>query len=186
MNAFVACTIFCSMPQHNFTYVLKVVEIKTHPACGQIISCSDITALAARDSVFLHLVFFKVHATHLRSDYRVPLGRCDGLTFATRNATLENLQLFGSAAWELIASVATKGLDATDLVAIFGDHTIGHGNCWSFTAHQDLYTDRTTRPIVTSFANNQSLFYERLAFSMITMSMLNVLTWTQGEIRANC
>ncbi|PIA41186.1 hypothetical protein AQUCO_02300171v1 [Aquilegia coerulea] len=214
--------------------VINEIRNKIHKACGQVVSCSDITALAARDSVFLSG----------GPNYRVPLGRRDGLTFATRNATLENLPFFGSSARELIAAVATKGLDATDLVAISGGHTIGRGNCGSFTARlypnqdvnmdqtyannlkricpalnsngstvldirspnvfdnkyyvdlmnrqglfmsdQDLYTDRTTRPIVTSFAINQTLFYERFAFSMIKMSMLNVLTGTQGEIRANC
>ncbi|PIA41194.1 hypothetical protein AQUCO_02300176v1 [Aquilegia coerulea] len=214
--------------------IINELRNRIHRACGQIVSCSDITALAARDSVFLSG----------GPDYRVPLGRRDGLTFATRDATLENLPFFGSTARELIASVATKGFDATDLVAISGGHTIGRGNCGSFTARlypnqdvnmdqtyaknlkricpalnsngttvldirtpnifdnryyvdlmnrqglfmsdQDLYTDRTTRPIVTSFAINQTLFYERFAFSMIKIGMLDVLTGTQGEVRADC
>ncbi|KAF5175848.1 Peroxidase [Thalictrum thalictroides] len=214
--------------------IINELRNRIHRACGQIVSCSDITALAARDAVFLSG----------GPDYRVPLGRRDGLTFATRDATLNNLPFFGSTARELIAAVATKGFDATDLVAISGGHTIGRGNCGSFTARlypnqdqnmdqtyannlkricpalnsngttvldirtpnifdnkyyvdlmnrqglfmsdQDLYTDRTTRPIVTSFAINQTLFYERFVFSMIKMGMLNVLTGTQGEVRANC
>ncbi|KAJ4835606.1 Peroxidase 12 [Turnera subulata] len=55
-----------------------------------------------------------------------------------------------------------------------------------FTSNQDLYTDRRTRDIVTGFAVNQSLFFEKFVFAMIKMCQLSVLTGTQGEIRANC
>ena len=55
-----------------------------------------------------------------------------------------------------------------------------------FTSDQDLYTDRRTRGIVTSFAVNQTLFFEKFVFAMIKMGQLSVLTGTQGEIRGNC
>lgn len=174
----------------------------------------------------------------------MPLGRRDGLTFATRNDTLANLPPPTSSAAALINSLATKNLDATDLVALSGGHTIGIGHCASFetrlypnqdptmdqtfarnlrltcpalnvtnttvldirspdlfdnkyyvdlmnrqglfTSDQDLYTDRRTRPIVTSFAVNQTLFFEQFVLSMIKMGQLQVLTGSQGEIRANC
>lgn len=55
-----------------------------------------------------------------------------------------------------------------------------------FTSDQDLYTDSRTRAIVTSFAVNQTLFFEKFVIGMLKMGQLNVLTGTQGEIRANC
>ena len=55
-----------------------------------------------------------------------------------------------------------------------------------FTSDQDLFTDNRTRGIVTSFAANQTLFFENFVIAMIKMGQLNVLTGTQGEIRANC
>ena len=55
-----------------------------------------------------------------------------------------------------------------------------------FTSDQDMYSDSRTRSIVTSFAVNQSLFFERFAYSMVKMGQLSVLTGSQGEIRANC
>ncbi|XP_058091015.1 peroxidase 12-like [Magnolia sinica] len=177
-------------------------------------------------------------------DYRVPLGRRDGLSFATRDATLENLPAPSSGTTALLDALSRKNLDATDLVALSGGHTIGIGHCSSFserlypnqdsimdktfaknlynrcptpdspnttvldirspdvfdnkyyvdlmnrqglfTSDQDLYTDKRTRPIVTSFAVNQTLFFEKFALSMLKMSQLSVLTGTQGEIRANC
>lgn len=66
-------------------------------------------------------------------DYDVPLGRRDGLTFATRNATIDNLPAPTSNASVLLTFLATKNLDATDLVALSGGHTIGVGHCSSFT-----------------------------------------------------
>ncbi|KAF9600674.1 hypothetical protein IFM89_011345 [Coptis chinensis] len=213
--------------------LINELRNRIHRACGPIVSCADITAIAARDAVFLSG----------GPDYRVPLGRRDGLNFATRDATLANLPFFGSNAQQLITDLAAKGMDATDLVAISGGHTIGQSNCASFSARlfpqdptmdtafgnslrrvcpsitssgitdldvrtprvfdnayyvdlvnrqglftsdQDLFTDTTTRPIVTRFANNQTLFFQQFVFSMIKMSMLNVSTGTQGEIRTDC
>ena len=55
-----------------------------------------------------------------------------------------------------------------------------------FTSDQDLYSDSRTRQIVTNFAFDQALFFERFGYSMVKMGMLSVLTGNQGEIRANC
>lgn len=177
-------------------------------------------------------------------DYKIPLGRRDGLTFASRQATLENLPPPSSNTTTILNSLATKNLDPTDVVSLSGGHTIGISHCSSFTnrlypsqdpvmdqtfgknlrltcptnttdnttvldirspntfdnryyvdlmnrqglftSDQDLYTDRRTRGIVTSFAVNQSLFFEKFVFAMLKMGQLNVLTGNQGEIRANC
>ncbi|CAN4081199.1 unnamed protein product [Withania somnifera] len=202
--------------------------------CGQVVSCSDITAIAARDSVVLTG----------GPSYDVPLGRKDGLNFATEQATLDNLVAPFANTTVVLDRLAVKGLDATDAVALSGAHTIGISHCTSFTdrlfpnqdptmdktfannlkvscptpnsnntvnmdirspnvfdnkyyvdlmnrqglftSDQDLYTDRRTRGIVTSFAVNQSLFFEKFVIGMIKMGQLNVLTGGQGEIRQRC
>ncbi|KAL8144297.1 hypothetical protein V2J09_017329 [Rumex salicifolius] len=96
--------------------------------CGQVVSCADITAIAARDSVYL-----------------------DGLTFATLNATLANLPSPRSNATTILASLKNKGFTPTDVVALSGAHTIGRGHCSSFSERlyptQDPTLDKT-------FANN--------------------------------
>ncbi|KAI4366839.1 hypothetical protein MLD38_022656 [Melastoma candidum] len=202
--------------------------------CGNVVSCADIVAMSARDSVYLSG----------GPEYAVPLGRRDGLTFASPNVTLANLPAPTSNASVLLTFLATKGLDATDLVALSGGHTIGRGHCASFTnrlyptqdptmdetfaeslteicptantsattmldirtpdefdnkyyvnlvnreglftSDQDLYTDSRTREIVTSFASDRTLFFEKFVHAMLKMGQLNVLTGTKGEIRANC
>ncbi|KAL0351623.1 UNVERIFIED_CONTAM: Peroxidase 12, partial [Sesamum calycinum] len=55
-----------------------------------------------------------------------------------------------------------------------------------FTSDQDLYTDSRTRGIVTGFAVNQTLFFEKFVNAMVKMSQLNVLTGREGEVRGNC
>jgi peroxidase len=77
----------------------------------------------------------------------VPLGRKDGLTFATRDATLANLPSPSSNTSVLLTSLATKNLDATDLVALSGGHTIGLSHCAAFVERlyptQDPTLDKT-------------------------------------------
>ncbi|XP_059649675.1 peroxidase 12-like [Cornus florida] len=202
--------------------------------CGRVVSCADITALAARDAVYLSQGPY----------YDVPLGRRDSLNFATRNATLANIPPPSSNTSALLTFLATKKLDATDVVALSGGHTIGRSHCTSFTdrlypnqdptmddslaedlkgicptanttattvmdirtpnkfdnkyyiglvnrqglftSDQDLYMDSRTRDIVTSFADDQTLFFDQFALSMIKMGQLSVLTGRKGEVRANC
>ncbi|XP_062159485.1 peroxidase 12-like [Alnus glutinosa] len=127
----------------NLSLRAKAFEIigdlreRVHKRCGQVVSCADITAIAARDSVFLSG----------GPDYNVPLGRKDGLTFATREVTLENLPAPSSNASVILDSLATKNLDAIDVVALSGGHTIGIGHCASFIERlyptQDPTMDKT-------------------------------------------
>ncbi|XP_030544119.1 peroxidase 12 [Rhodamnia argentea] len=202
--------------------------------CSRVVSCADIVALAARDSVFLSG----------GPEYDVPLGRRDGLTPATVNVVLENLPAPTENASEILAALAKKHLDATDVVALSGGHTIGRAHCAAFqgrlyptqdptmeeafandlkgvcpttnstnttvldirspnlfdnkyfvnlvnreglfTSDQDLYEDPTTRDIVTSFAKDRELFFEKFILAMTKMGQLELLTGTKGEIRANC
>ncbi|KAF5784667.1 putative peroxidase [Helianthus annuus] len=215
--------------------VIEDLRRRVHKQCGAgSVSCSDITAIVARDTIVLTG----------GPKYNVPLGRRDGLTFATRNATLSNLPSPFVPVDKLLPDFAARNFDATDVVALSGAHTIGVAHCTSFTQRlyptqdttmdktfastlkrvcptattnattsldvrspntfdnkyfvdlmnkqgvltpdQDLYTDKRTRSIVTSFAVNQTLFFEKFVNAMVKMSQMQVLTGTQGEIRNNC
>ncbi|EXC46562.1 Peroxidase 12 [Morus notabilis] len=117
--------------------IINDLRARVHKKCGRVVSCSDIAAIAARDSVFLSG----------GPDYAVPLGRRDGLTFATRAVTIANLPSSASNASTIVAFLATKNLDATDAVALSGGHTIGLSNCSSFNNRlyptQDPVMDQT-------------------------------------------
>ena len=91
-------------------------------SCKRVVSCSDIVALAARDSVYFAG----------GPDYKVPLGRRDGLSFATQNATLAALPAPFSNVSVLLSVLGKINLDVNDLVALSGGHTIGIAHCGSF------------------------------------------------------
>ncbi|XAR48645.1 Peroxidase [Bertholletia excelsa] len=112
--------------------------------CGRVVSCADIVAIAARDSIYLSG----------GPEYDVPLGRRDGLTFATREVTLANLPAPTSNTSFLLTNLATKNLDANDVVALSGGHTIGLAHCTSFENRLYPTQDPT---LETSFAANLKL-----------------------------
>ncbi|KAK7270417.1 hypothetical protein RIF29_23534 [Crotalaria pallida] len=215
--------------------IIEDLRDRLEKKCGRVVSCADITAIAARDSVFLAG----------GPEYKIPLGRRDGLTFASRQVVLDNLPPPSSNTTTILNSLAkNQNLNPTDVVALSGGHTIGISHCSSFTdrlypkqdpvmdktfaknlkltcptlttdnttvmdirspnkfdnkyyvdlmnrqglftSDQDLYSDKRTKDIVTSFAVNQSLFFDKFVNAMLKMGQLNVLTGKQGEIRAKC
>ncbi|KAI4352754.1 hypothetical protein L6164_006975 [Bauhinia variegata] len=211
---------------------IEVLRALIQQQCGRVVSCADITALAARDAVFLTG----------GPDFPVPLGRRDSLTFNVTETS--NLPSPFSNTTVVLRQMGAKKFDATDVVALSGGHTFGRAHCGTFfrrvspvqdptidqtlannlraicpnasspntadldlrtpnlfdnkyyvdllnrqglfTSDQDLFTDPRTKPIVQSFALNQTLFFEKFANAMIKMSQLSVLTGNQGEIRSKC
>jgi peroxidase len=62
----------------------------------------------------------------------VPLGRRDSPKFATRQDVLDGLPPPTATVPALLGVLSKINLDATDLVALSGGHTIGLGHCTSF------------------------------------------------------
>ncbi|XBI22737.1 hypothetical protein VPH35_063726 [Triticum aestivum] len=103
---------------------------------GAVVSCSDILALAARDSV----------VASGGPEYRVPLGRRDSPRFATAQDVLSGLPPPSSNVPSLLDVLREIGLDATDLVALSGGHTVGLGHCTSFDDRLFPRPDPTMSP----------------------------------------
>ncbi|KAH7836788.1 hypothetical protein Vadar_005685 [Vaccinium darrowii] len=101
-----------------------VAEIKAflNFFCGaNVVSCADILAIAARDSINL-----------LGGPwYEVLLGRLDSLT-ASFDAANQDLPSSFSNFAGLLANFKSHGLDLQDLVALSGAHTIGLAKCTLF------------------------------------------------------
>ncbi|XP_076958778.1 peroxidase 25-like [Bidens hawaiensis] len=110
--------------------VIDDAKAQLEALCPGVVSCADILALAARDSVDL-------------SDgpsWTVPTGRRDGrVSLASRASSLPSpLDSVDTQR----SKFAAKGLDDKDLVTLSGAHTIGQTECRFFRYH--LYNFTTT------------------------------------------
>ncbi|KAG8058580.1 hypothetical protein GUJ93_ZPchr0002g23954 [Zizania palustris] len=113
--------------------VIDQIKSNVELLCPGVVSCADITALAARDSTVLLG----------GPSWDVPLGRRDSTTasFDTANTDLpgpdQNLA-------RLISAFGNKGLSARDMTALSGAHTIGFSQCQNFRDH--IYNDTNIDP----------------------------------------
>uniref|UniRef100_J3MZ07 Peroxidase n=2 Tax=Oryza brachyantha TaxID=4533 RepID=J3MZ07_ORYBR len=60
------------------------------------------------------------------------------------------------------------------------------GGLGLFTSDQELYADAASRPAVTSFAKNQTLFFEAFKEAMVKLGRVGVKAGKHGEIRRDC
>ncbi|XP_027163183.1 peroxidase N1-like [Coffea eugenioides] len=97
--------------------VIDDAKSQLEQACPGVVSCADILALAARDSVVLAG----------GPGWPVPTGRRDGRVSLASDAT--NLPGFRDSVDVQKQKFAAKGLDTQDLVALVGGHTIGTVAC---------------------------------------------------------
>uniref|UniRef100_A0ACD5YYR7 Uncharacterized protein n=1 Tax=Avena sativa TaxID=4498 RepID=A0ACD5YYR7_AVESA len=99
--------------------VIDNIKTQVEAVCKQTVSCADILAVAARDSV----------VALGGPSWTVPLGRRDS-TSATGNTG--DLPAPTSSLAQLQAAFSKKNLDTTDMVALSGAHTIGQAQCKNF------------------------------------------------------
>ncbi|KAH9314531.1 hypothetical protein KI387_023158, partial [Taxus chinensis] len=118
--------------------VIDTIKTQVEAVCSGVVSCADIIAIAARDSVV------EVGGP----TWTVMLGRRDSTT-ASQNAANNNLPGPNSSLRGLISSFSAKGLSTKDMVALSGAHTIGQARCTTFRAR--IYNDNN---IDKAFANS--------------------------------
>jgi len=118
-----------SNPNRNSARGFEVVDqIKSalEKECPKTVSCADILAIAARDSVILSGGL----------GWEVLLGRRDSRS-ASLSGSNNNIPAPNSTLQTLISRFKLQGLNEVDLVALSGSHTIGQSRCTSF--RQRLY-----------------------------------------------
>ncbi|XP_073131581.1 peroxidase 5-like [Henckelia pumila] len=102
--------------------VIDRAKARIEAACASTVSCADIIAFAARDSVEITRGL----------GYEVPAGRKDGRVSLASDA-LANLPPPTSNVNQLTQSFGNKGLTQEEMVILSGAHTIGRSHCTSFS-----------------------------------------------------
>ncbi|EEF45529.1 peroxidase 5 [Ricinus communis] len=111
--------------------VIDEAKAKIESYCPNTVSCADIIAFAARDSVLLS------GGTY----YDVPGGRRDGTTSLISEVTGNLPDSFFNAT-QLKQNFANKGLSLEEMVTLSGAHSIGDSHCSSFSKR--LYSFNAT------------------------------------------
>ncbi|KAL4642753.1 hypothetical protein ACB092_02G043500 [Castanea dentata] len=110
--------------------VIDEVKIELEKTCPGVVSCANIIALAARDSV-----------SYQRPLWEVLIGRRDGSISHISNA-LNNIPSPSFNFSILKQSFANKSLTVHDLVVLSSGHTIGIGHCNFFSQRLYKFTGR--------------------------------------------
>ncbi|CAM6084371.1 unnamed protein product [Calypogeia fissa] len=113
--------------------VIAWAKGRVEAICPGVVSCADILAYAARDSVVLMG----------GQSWSVPVGRRDGMSSSANDAN-SNLPSFTASVAQLAASFQAKGLTVSEMVTLSGAHTLGGAACSSFSDR--LYNFNSTYP----------------------------------------
>ncbi|KAK9027988.1 hypothetical protein V6N11_067804 [Hibiscus sabdariffa] len=111
--------------------VIDAIKAEVEEACPGVVSCADILALAARDSVSM------IHGPY----WEVPLGRRDGRVSILNQVFAELPAPFANIT-QLKQMFAAKGLNLKDLAVLSGGHTIGTSHCLGFVNRLYNFTGR--------------------------------------------
>lgn len=103
--------------------VVDTIKSAVESSCSGVVSCADILAIVARDSVVLSG----------GPSWRVLLGRRDGVV-ANQTGANANLPSPFDPLDTIISKFTKQGLNITDVVALQGAHTIGFARCASFNS----------------------------------------------------
>ncbi|KAJ6812515.1 cationic peroxidase 1-like [Iris pallida] len=101
--------------------VIDTIKSRLETMCKQVVSCADIMAVAARDSV----------VALGGPSWTVQLGRRDARTASLSSANSDIPSPLSDLS-TLISDFSKKGLSTTDMVALSGAHTIGQARCLLF------------------------------------------------------
>ncbi|OMP04832.1 Plant peroxidase [Corchorus olitorius] len=101
--------------------VIDTIKSQLENLCPGVVSCADIVAVAARDSV----------VALGGPSWNVLVGRRDSTT-ASLNAANSNIPAPTLSLSGLISAFSNKGFTAKEMVALSGSHTIGQARCTTF------------------------------------------------------
>jgi len=101
--------------------VIQLAKTVLEIVCPRTVSCADILAFAARDSVVISGGPY----------WDVPAGRFDGRVSNATDANILPAPFFNVT--QLTENFASKGFNQTEMVTLSGAHTIGQAHCGTFS-----------------------------------------------------
>ncbi|KAF2296884.1 hypothetical protein GH714_011007 [Hevea brasiliensis] len=158
--------------------VIDSIKSQVESICPGVVSCADILAVAARDSV----ASVRAHTT----------GQARCLMFRSRVYNETNID--STLATSLKSSCPSTGndtnlspLDATSPV-IFDNAYFTNlvNNKGLLHSDQQLFSGGSTDSQVKTYSTNPVTFYTDFANAILKMGKLSPLTGTDGQIRTNC
>ncbi|KAL6548449.1 hypothetical protein OROGR_008870 [Orobanche gracilis] len=145
--------------------VIDDIKNEVEKSCPGVVSCADILALAARDSVSMQFD---------KSMWDVQTGRKDG-RISIASEALANIPSPFSNFTSLKQDFASKGLDVKDLVVLSGSgaHTIGDAHCNLFSNRLYNFTGKGDQDpsLNTSYAATLKSRCRSLSDSKTTVGM---------------
>ncbi|MED6108243.1 hypothetical protein PIB30_021861 [Stylosanthes scabra] len=127
----------------GFEVVDEIKEAVDNACHGSVVSCADILAIAARDSIAI--------LGGKQYWYQVLLGRRDARTASLDDANKSLPPPFSNFSM-LLQFFQPHGLDLKDLVALSGGHTVGFAKCSSFKDR--IYNDTNIDPYFATTLRN--------------------------------
>ncbi|KAK9288375.1 hypothetical protein L1049_016829 [Liquidambar formosana] len=144
--------------------VIDNIKFDLEAVCPETVSCADILAIAARDSVVLSG----------GPGWEVQMGRRDSLS-ASKTAANSNIPGPNSNVATLVAKFQNVGLTLNDMVALSGAHTIGKARCSTFSSRLNNSNDSNGPEIDLDFVESlQQLCLE--SGSNSTLAHLDLVT----------
>ncbi|KAI3904988.1 hypothetical protein MKW92_052743 [Papaver armeniacum] len=125
--------------------VVDAIKSELESVCPETVSCADILAAAARDSVVLSG----------GPGWDVLMGRKDSLSASKTDAN-NNIPAPNSDLNTLITKFQNVGLDYTDMVALSGAHTIGQARCSSFSSSLQGRSSTSLKQLCSNAESNNS------------------------------
>ncbi|XP_061985589.1 peroxidase 40-like [Populus nigra] len=145
--------------------VIDAIKSDLESVCPETVSCADILAIVARDSVLLSG----------GPGWEVQMGRRDSLT-ASKAAATNNIPAPNSSVATLVANFQNVGLTQNDMVALSGAHTMGKARCSTFSSRFQSPSNSGGPDVNMDFVQSLQQLCSETADSTTTVAHLDLVT----------